>query len=73
MAVLTADSRPAGRGLPVDTAPVSTALLDRPALNIRTLAEMRITTGPTVFNLWAQWPSPYAEAQLVGQSTARAW
>ena len=47
MAVLTADSGPAGGGLSVDTAPVATALLERPALNIRTLAEMRIITGPT--------------------------
>ena len=48
MAVLTADSGPAGGGLSVDTAPVATALLERPALNIRTLAEIRIITGPTV-------------------------
>ena len=47
MAVLTADSGPAGCGLSVHTAPVATALLERPALNIRTLAEMRIITGPT--------------------------
>ena len=51
MAVLTADSGPAGGGLSVDTAPVATALLERPALNIRTLAEMRIITGPTAYEL----------------------
>ena len=48
MAVLTADSGPAGGGLSVDTAPVATALLERPTLNIRTLADVRIITGPTV-------------------------
>ena len=47
MAVPTADSGTAGGGLSVDTAPVATALLEQPALNIRTLAEMRIITGPT--------------------------
>ena len=47
MAVLTADSGPAGGGLSVDTAPVATALLERPALNIRSLAQMQIITGPT--------------------------
>ena len=44
MAILTADSGPAGGGLSVDTAPVATASLERPALNIRTLAEMLTTS-----------------------------